>query len=230
VQEVFSTKRFTNAERICTVDLVSTETTADRHRGRPREFDEAQVLDAVIDLFWTKGYEAASLADMVEASGLNKSSLYNAFGSKDEIYDLALARYLDGRQEMVDQFTMGDRGLEDLLEFFEFVRLEVTSESGRRGCLAINSSTELGNAKPTAAEFSNRYRTMMCDALHRPIERAAALGEIDPELVDVYADACVSFLVSASVAVRGGVDAEEVSRQVDSMRRLVDTWRLDRSV
>ena len=230
MQEVFSTNRFTNAKDLCTVDHVSTETAADRQRGRPREFDEAQVLDALVDLFWAKGYEAASLADMVEASGLNKSSLYNAFGSKEEVYDVALSRYLDSRQEMVDQFTMGDRGLDDLLAVLEFVRLDLLTEDGRRGCLAVNSSTELGNAKPTAADFSKRYRTMMGDALRRPIERAAALGEIDSELVDVYVDTSVSFMVSASVAVRGGVDPEEFSRQVDSMALLVESWRLQRSI
>lgn len=208
------------------MNFVSTETATDRHRGRPREFDEAQVLDALVDLFWAKGYEATSLADMVEASGLNKSSLYNAFGSKEEVFDVALSRYLDNRMQMVNQFTRGDRGLDDLLEVLEFVRLELLSADGRRGCLAVNSSTELGNAKPTTAEFSKRYRTMMGDALRRPIERAAALGEINAELVDVYVDTSVSFMVSASVAVRGGVGPDEISRQVDSMGRLVESWRL----
>jgi TetR/AcrR family transcriptional repressor of nem operon len=212
------------------VSVVSTETAADRHRGRPREFDEAQVLDALMELFWTKGYEAASLTDMVEASGLNKSSLYNAFGSKDEIYDLALGRYLDTRMGMLDQIITGDQGLDDLLDFFEFVRLEASSESGRRGCLAVNSSTELGNTKPSAADFSKRYRATMGDALRRPIETAAALGQIDSELVDVYVDTSRAFVVSTSVSMRGGVGVEEVSRQVDSMCRLVDTWRLPASV
>jgi AcrR family transcriptional regulator len=212
------------------VRVVSIEIAADRHRGRPREFDEAQVLDALMDLFWTKGYEAASLADMVAASGLNKSSLYNAFGSKDEIYDLALGRYLDTRVGMLDQIIRGDRGLDDLLDFFEFVRLEASSESGRRGCLAVNSSTELGNVKPNAADFSKRYRATMTEALRRPIESAAALGQIDPELVDVYVDASTAFVVSVSVAVRGGVGVDEVNRQVYSMCRLVDTWRLRASV
>ncbi len=209
---------------------MSTETATNRHRGRPREFDEAEVLDALMELFWTKGYEAASLADMVEASGLNKSSLYNTFGSKDEIYDLALGRYLDTRGGMLDQIITGDRGLDDLLDFFEFVRLEASSESGRRGCLAVNSSTELGNAKPTAAEFSKRYRATMGEALRRPIERAAVLGQIDPELVDVYVDTSRALVVSASVAARGGIETEEVSRQIDSMCRLVDSWRLPASV
>jgi len=182
-----------------------------------------------MELFWTKGFESASLADMVAASGLNKSSLYNAFGSKEEIFELVLGRYLDFFQEMLDQITMGDRGLDDLLEFFEFVRFQAASESGRRGCLAVNSSTELGNTKPFAADFSKRYRATIGDGLRRPIERAAVLGQIDPELVDVYVDISRAFVVSASVAARGGIDPEEVSRQIDSMCRLVDSWRLPAS-
>ena len=65
-----------------------------RPRGRPREFDRDDVLGHAMTLFWEKGFEASSLSDIVEATGLNKSSLYNAFGSKSELFSTALERYV----------------------------------------------------------------------------------------------------------------------------------------
>ena len=62
---------------------------------RPREFDETAALDAAIECFWRRGYEATSLRDLTAAMGLTAPSLYNAFGDKEELFALALERYLD---------------------------------------------------------------------------------------------------------------------------------------
>ena len=75
--------------------MVTPMSTATPTRGRPRTFDEEAVLDALTALFWRQGYEATSMADIVEASGLNKSSLYNTFGSKQELFATILDRYVD---------------------------------------------------------------------------------------------------------------------------------------
>jgi TetR/AcrR family transcriptional repressor of nem operon len=64
--------------------------------GRPRQFDEAEVLDAAIQAFWAKGYEATSMADLLEVTGLHKGSLYQAFGDKHTLFVAALRRYLEG--------------------------------------------------------------------------------------------------------------------------------------
>src|SRR5210317_1187307 len=64
--------------------------------GRPRGFDEAKVLDAAMEVFWRKGYESTSLADLLEATGLHKGSLYQAFGDKHTLFISALRRYLEG--------------------------------------------------------------------------------------------------------------------------------------
>ena len=125
-------------------DRMTSTATAPRGRGRPREFDENAVLDAVMELFWEQGFEAASLAEIVDAAGLNKSSLYNTFGSKEALFRRALDRYICGRQQMLDEITSGSDGLDDLHALVEMVRTETLSEHGRRGCLALNSAAELG--------------------------------------------------------------------------------------
>ena len=63
--------------------------------ARPREFDEAAVLDAAIERFWQRGYEATSVRDLADEMNIAGASLYNAFGDKRSLYDRALNRYLD---------------------------------------------------------------------------------------------------------------------------------------
>ena len=194
-------------------------------RGRPREFDADAVLDALVELFWEQGFEATSVTDIVEATGLNKSSLYNAFGSKDELFQRVLDRYLAGRQAMLDEVTNDARGLDALLEFVDMMEHETTSEGGRRGCLAINSTAELGFARPEMVEVAQRYRDMMRGYVRRPIERAAELGEIAPDLIDVYVDTTFSYLMATSVTARGGASPDELSAHLDSLRALISSWR-----
>src|SRR3954469_8714838 len=65
-------------------------------KGRPREFDVDQALDRALRVFWHRGYEGATLADLTEAMGINRPSLYAAFGSKEELFRKALDRYAEG--------------------------------------------------------------------------------------------------------------------------------------
>ena len=65
-------------------------------KGRPREFDAEDALDRALEVFWRKGYEGASLAELTEAMGINRPSLYAAFGNKEALFRLAFDRYADG--------------------------------------------------------------------------------------------------------------------------------------
>ena len=66
------------------------------HKGRPREFDADEALDRALEVFWRKGYEGASLAELTEAMGINRPSLYAAFGNKEALFRRAFDRYADG--------------------------------------------------------------------------------------------------------------------------------------
>ena len=63
------------------------------HKGRPREFDADEALDRALEVFWRKGYEGASLAELTEAMGINRPSLYAAFGNKEALFRRAFDRY-----------------------------------------------------------------------------------------------------------------------------------------
>ena len=183
------------------------------------------MLDAVIALFWEHGFEAASLSEIVDAAGLNKSSLYNTFGSKDELFHRALDRYVTMREQMLAEATGGDRGIDDLLALVDLVGVELLSPDGRRGCLAINTTAELGFDSDRVIDMAQRYRDSIRTAMRRPLERAAKLGEIEGDLVEVYVDTAMSYLMAASLVARGGAPPAELERHLDSMRRLVESWR-----
>lgn len=225
-----SYRLFQKSWRTATVSFVSTEiASADETstRGRPREFDDDAVLDALVQLFWEQGYEATSMADIVTATGLNKSSLYNSFGSKDELFEMALSRYVDFRAGMMSRLIGdGTKGLDDVTMLFEYLWTEVDGGGEHRGCLAINTGTEMGTRDQGVTAIGTRYRSLMRDGLSQAFTRAAEMGEIDPENIETYTSLIVSFIIGTAVMVRSGAPNEELRGQLDAAIKTVQTWRL----
>jgi len=109
-----------------------------------KHFDSAEVLAVVEQLFWRRGVAATGIQDVVAATGLSRSSLYNSFGGKDELYLAALQRYLEQRsQPMFDRLAADDRGLPALADFFErLLQMRCSGARARWGCLISNAHTE----------------------------------------------------------------------------------------
>lgn len=117
--------------------------------ARPREFDEAAVLDAAMECFWAKGYEATSVRDLTARTGLCGASLYNAFGDKRLLYARALDRYVE------DSIGARIRRCERLAPlaaietFFAEILERSLRDPARRGCMLVNAALEA--APPDAA-------------------------------------------------------------------------------
>ncbi len=75
--------------------------------GRPKEFDEAEVLERAVELFWARGYQATSVQDIVDHVGVNRQSLYNEFGGKDALFLAALRRYMERYQAALARYVGG---------------------------------------------------------------------------------------------------------------------------
>ena len=179
-----------------------------------------------MQLFWTKGYEATSMADIVEATGLSKSSLYGAFGSKHELLDAALDRYLrDVFGRFLAQFAGGEGGLDDVHAFVDAYRDWLLGEAANRGCLAVNTANELGNGDDMVSRRATEYRQMFRRALREPLERAAGAGEIDPRQVDPAIEQLIAMSLAASVFSRSRAGAIELDRLVAAAHALVAGWR-----
>ena len=194
--------------------------------GRPREFEADEVVEALVQLFWAQGYEATSLTDIMGATGLSKSSLYNTFGSKDELFEVALTRYVDCRLAMITETVVnGTRGLEDIEMLLDALWAEVEVGHDHRGCLAVNTSTELGGRDERVASVSERYRRELRSALLAAFERAAERGEVDRALIEQYADVMVAFLLGTAVIVRSGASDDEIETQLQAARAILEGWR-----
>ena len=116
--------------------------------ARPREFDETTVLDAIKDVFWQKGYEGTSYADLIAASGLHKGSLYAAFGDKRALYLKALKAYDD--HEVTAAVTLLESAtksrqqsnLSPIESLLNAVIDAVAIQNDRRGCLLCNAAID----------------------------------------------------------------------------------------
>lgn len=177
------------------------------------------MVRAVVDLFWTQGFAATSIGDVVESTGLSKSSLYGAFGSKEALYRTALDRYLDDHRAMVDtMLTSGARGLDDLDAFFDRIRDQVESVGETRGCLAVNTSTELGVGEPSLVEFGVMHRDFLRQGFAAALNRAASAGEFEAQRITATANVLVSTVLGLAVMIRGGADSQEIGVHLDSVK------------
>jgi TetR/AcrR family transcriptional regulator, transcriptional repressor for nem operon len=179
---------------------------------RPRTFDEDRAVDAAMRTFWANGYEATTTDDLCAATGLGRSSIYNTFTSKHELFRRALLRYV----EMMTTIQLGileDEGrspVERLRDLFSAVidGEVATRRDGRSiGCLTVNTTVELAGRDAEAAEILDRDAERRSAALRILIAAGQRAGEIataiDPESVARYLNAVIAGM---RVAGQGGAD------------------------
>ncbi|WP_370400730.1 TetR/AcrR family transcriptional regulator [Sulfitobacter sp. JB4-11] len=110
-----------------------------RGRGRPRKFDADVVLDEVINAFWELGYEAADTETLAKRTGLTKPSLYNAFGSKEDLFVAAINRYRQTRSKSsFDALMQADTPQEGIRDYFLNLAENVAGEGHPSGCLIMS--------------------------------------------------------------------------------------------
>lgn len=112
--------------------------------GRPREFHEADVLDAAVRAFWIRGFEATSMRDLARETGLACASLYNAFGDKRALYRRALDHYVGtGLDQRLARLAGELQPRQAIAAFFDDVIERSLADLERRGCMLVNSALEL---------------------------------------------------------------------------------------
>ncbi|MFI9269030.1 TetR/AcrR family transcriptional regulator [Streptomyces werraensis] len=151
--------------------------------ARPRMFDEERALDAAMHTFWEKGYEATSTQDLCEATGLGRSSIYNTFKSKHDLFERALAHYIDTMTTaqlavLEDTRRRAADRIRDL--FAMVVDGETEHRAGGRGlgCLTVNTTVELAARDSRAAELLERDTARRLAVLRAVIEEGRRDGSI----------------------------------------------------
>ncbi|WP_285693152.1 TetR/AcrR family transcriptional regulator [Actinomadura sp. NBRC 104412] len=152
--------------------------------GRPRGFDEGRALDAAMLTFWEKGYEATSTEDLCAATGLGRSSIYNTFRSKHDLFERSLGRYLDamtGAQVAVlrDAGRTGAERVRAVLRMIVEEDADCRAAGGRSpGCLAVNSIVGLAGRDAAVAAMLERDTARRLDALRSAVEAGQRDGSI----------------------------------------------------
>ena len=122
--------------------------------ARPREFDTTEALNEAMQVFWTKGFEATSLNDLIGAMKLSKSSFYDTFGSKHEVFLAAIEHYKKTVTAQVSAVSELDAPARKLIgSLFERAVERMTEEDGRRGCFLNNCAVEVALHDPAAAKL-----------------------------------------------------------------------------
>jgi len=200
------------------------ETSSCAAKGRPREFCVHGALAAALRVFWSKGYEGASMSDLTEAMGITKPSLYAAFGNKEALFRKALDLYerekLAYVQEALEAPTargVAERLLRGALE-------NQASDSEPRGCLGVISSVACGSeAQSVRAEVIERGRTVH-KALAERFARAREEGDlptgVDPDGLTAYLAALLQGLM---VQAGGGASREQLDALVTTSLALWPT-------
>jgi len=168
--------------------------------GRPREFDERQVLDAAIDAFLTKGYEATSTRDLVKCTGLTQPSLYNAFGDKRALFRHALDHYLD--QTLRKRISRLESSLQPglaIAAFFGETVERALADKQQRGCLLVNSALEATSEDEEFRQAIASELTQIKDFFHRCLVEAHRRNEVP---MTAPADAIASHLLATLLGIR----------------------------
>ena len=179
--------------------------------ARPKSFDEEAVLDQAVQLFWERGYEGTSLADLETHLGLGRQSLYNTFGDKRELYLKALDLYQrQANGQMLAMLEAPDAGLDALERWLAANTAAVTAPGRPAGCFAVNSIVERPDDAPTAARCT-RGRECLTAAIRAALSRAQAKGEIAAERdVEGLVGLVVAHVYGLAVLARSGATEREL--------------------
>ncbi|BCA57501.1 TetR/AcrR family transcriptional regulator [Sphingomonas sp. HMP6] len=150
--------------------------------GRPREFDEERVLDAVMETFWRHGYEGTSAQSLVDATGLGRGSLYAAYSNKDGLFEQALLRYHKRARAHVDQLRQEGSPINRLRDLMQGIVDADIEASEKRGCLATNSAIEMAGRDPRVADLVRQNFSILTRGIEETIRRGQDAGEIRSKL------------------------------------------------
>lgn len=190
--------------------------------GRHREFELEAALDAALRVFWSKGYEGTSYADLTEATGLERPSLYAAFGNKESLFRQALARYNEQYLAYIPDALQLPTARE-VAEHLVHKAVELnTRYPDRTGCLGINGALAGSDDAEPVRRALVEFRAGGQDRLRERFERAKAEGDL-PKTAKPDALAAFVMTVTQGIAVQAKAGASRAMLDAVAEQAL-STW------
>ena len=175
-----------------------------------RQFDEQRVIAIALDVFWRKGLQDATMQDLAAATGVQRGSLYNAYGDKEAIFLRAFDQYAGQFLETAGNALTRDNAAAGLLNFFDVIIANMTSGSPPRGCLTTRTALDAPISSPAVRQ---RVQSLL-SGLERLIAKALSSGPNKLSAIDAkrFARVVVTFTRGLAVMERGGYSRKQLKQ------------------
>lgn len=192
---------------------------ADRQRGRPREFDLDLTIERAMQVFWTRGYQATSLPDLMGATKLSRGSLYAAFGDKHSLFLLALDRYIAQALERLDnELASGEKALVGLKTCMDGYVARTEGAAGKRGCLVVATAMEMAGKDQEISRRIAYFFEGMQARLVKALQRAREEGDLQRNVSPAEAaHVLICFLEGLRVVRKTGFGANRAKGAVQAL-------------
>ena len=165
-----------------------------------KSFDEDEAVGKAMCVFWEKGFEPASMADLIAGTGITRGSLYNAFGGKEQLFVKALLKYdKDKRRAMLAELEAMDDPQRAIAALFDGLVEETVADTEKKGCFLVNTASEL----TTHGEEVNRIVRNGLRELEAFLRRSVEVGQARKQFpLTLYPEATAKGLLAMIAAIR----------------------------
>ncbi len=188
-----------------------------------KSFNEETALEQAMEVFWEKGFEPASIADLLKGTGLNRGSLYNAFGDKQQLFVKALQKYdRDCRQVLLARLEALDNPKKAIADFFDVIVEETVADQEHKGCFLFNTALDITRHDEKVNEIVTNGIKEIEAFFRRSIEVGQARDEIPKGLEpEPTAKALLALIVAIRVLGRGVYRKAALHTIADQGKRLI---------
>ena len=192
--------------------------------ARTKDFDENEVLKKAVSLFWDKGYNGTSMQDLVDGLGISRSSLYDTFGDKHQLYLKALDNYQqDYGQQLCTLIKEAPDARAAIRSLLELIARDLQADAQRKGCFVVNAGIELGNHDAEVNKLICRNEQTLEDAFLKALQKGQEKNEINR---DKDARALARFLSNTvkgmQVSGRGSTEPQFFKDIIDMALAVLD--------
>jgi TetR/AcrR family transcriptional repressor of nem operon len=186
--------------------------------ARTKTFNPDIALMRAIELFWTQGFEATSMSDLLTHMGISRQSLYDTYGDKRELFLRALTRYSDMIFDQVfSPLNSPDSSLDTIRHLFRNLADFMADQLPRRACLVTNTATELASHDPEVAQIVRGHFARVTDSLENALRHAIERGELtDCTQPRTLAQLLTALLNGLGVVVKSGASRRELHQVINT--------------
>ncbi len=189
-----------------------------------KSFDEEAAVGKAMEVFWEKGFEPASMADLIAATGITRGSLYNAFGGKEQLFVKALQKYdQDNRCAILAEMEGIDDPKRAIAALFDGIVEETVADSRKKGCFLVNTASELMTHGEEVNHIVRRGLLEIEAFFRRNVEIAQARKQMPDSLEpEAVAKALVAMTAAIRLLGRGMYDESSLKSIAAQAQRLLD--------